>query len=288
MREQQRRLFADGQAAFFFELSELAREPDPIALLEPDQSARFRAWATASDEFATFFLDAYDELKLTRGNYRTALTKLKSLLGGSLDRIRLVVTSRPVPFDHRLLEQMFPLSPPPPEGQSFVDDVMGTAPVAHVAKSMDKTPPASRIVCLVPLDEEAIRVFVAERGLLDLDAFVTDLRRRHAFDFARRPQDLIELSQDWREHRLVRTHKDQVETNVTVKLRPRTDRPEPAALTDAKAREGAATLALAVLLTKCFTIRHSPDPSGEGEEERALDPSRVLLDWTPDERQNSP
>ena len=110
---QQRRLFAEGEPAFFFELSELARSEAPGSLLTPEELSRVDNWRAASSDIATFFLDAYDELRLTRGRFRTALTRLRAFVGANLDRIRLVVTSRPVPFERELIGQLFPLSTPP-------------------------------------------------------------------------------------------------------------------------------------------------------------------------------
>lgn len=281
---QQRRLFGEGQPAFFFELSELARSEAVGSLLTPEELSRVEVWHAASDEIATFFLDAYDELRLTRGRFRTALTRLRAFVGPNLDRIRLIVTSRPVPFERELLGQLFPLSEPRKEARTFVDDVMGTAD-EQVSPATDKNPlPMWRTVCLTPLDEPAIRALVTGYGLTDVEAFISDLRSRDAFDFARRPQDLIELCQDWREHRRIRVHRDQVITNINLKLKPRTDRDEAGPLSEAKAREGAGTLALAVLLMKSMTIRHSTDLQDEDAAEPCVDPTRLLPTWTQEER----
>lgn len=75
----ERRLFGEGQPAFFFELSELARSEVSGTLLAPEELSRVEVWRAASDEIATFFLDAYDELRLTRGKLRTALTRLEGI-----------------------------------------------------------------------------------------------------------------------------------------------------------------------------------------------------------------
>lgn len=281
---QQRRLFGEGKPAFFFELSELARSEAVGSLLAPEELARFEVWCAATDEIATFFLDAYDELRLTRGRFRTALIRLKTLVGPNLDRIRLIVTSRPVPFERELLGRLFPLSEPRRDAQTFVDDVMGVAR-EQVSPATDKKPlPMWRTVCLTPLDEPAIRAIVAGHGLTDVEAFISDLHSRDAFDFARRPQDLIELCQDWREHRRIRVHRDQVITNIDLKLRPRTDRDEAGPLSEAKAREGAGTLALAVLLMKSMTIRHGTDLQDDDAAEPCVDPTRLLSTWTQEER----
>ena len=88
---------------------------------------------------------------------------------------------------------------------------------------------------------------------------------------------------DWREHKRIRTHRDQVATNVRVKLLPSEDREEPAELSVDKAIEGASRIALALQMMRRLTIRHSA-ASDVADEEAALDPAIILSDWQPDER----
>lgn len=283
--KQQERLFKEGEAAFFLELSELARVADVKSLMEPEQRDRLEQWAESSDIVATFFLDAYDELKLTQRKFRTALVTLKALVGSRLNRTRLIVTSRPVPFERELLAQLFPIPVTSPIARSFVDDILGTEVPEATTLRGERIPPAVRNVSLIPLDEAAVREFAFATGLKDIESFVADLHKRDAMDFARRPQDLIELCQDWQDHRQVRSHRDQVETNVTVKLKPRDDRAEPASLSAIKAREGAGDLALSVLLTKRLTLRHSFGPGEQEGADPALDPAKILTAWTKEERQ---
>ena len=143
--------------------------------------------------------------------------------------------------------------------------------------------PEWRSVALMPLSDEQIIEFARDQGLGDPDRFLADLQRRNAQEFARRPQDLIELCADWREHKRIRTHRDQVATNIRVKLLPRDDRPEPAELSVDKAIEGASRLALAMQVTRRLTIRHSA-ASDVVDDKAALDPAIILSDWLPNER----
>ena len=82
-------------------------------------------------------------------------------------------------------------------------------------------------------------------GVTDADALLDEIRRRKAEEFARRPQDLIELCTDWRNYKRIRTHRDQVASNIEVKLQPRKGDKESAPLSYARAVDGAARLALA-------------------------------------------
>jgi hypothetical protein len=82
-----------------------------------------------------------------------------------------------------------------------------------------------------------------------------------------------------RHHRCIRSHGEQVETNVINKLRPR-DRKEKAQLSAERAQKGASRLARAALLTRKFTIRHSAKSDNIAGADPALDAGRILTGWS--------
>ena len=55
-------------------------------MLTYDEEQRFDAWLRSQSEIATFFLDSYDELKLTLGSFEQALKRLNKALAGQLGR----------------------------------------------------------------------------------------------------------------------------------------------------------------------------------------------------------
>ncbi len=283
-RTQTRRLRSAGEPAFFVELAALATG-ELRSLLDADEEARLNAWLASQSEVATFFLDSIDELKLTLGSFERALKRLKKCIGNQLHRARIVITTRPTPFDEQLVRNVLPVPPAPSlesDEEAFAKIAMREHQEQHDSRSKNQSPDW-RSVALMPLSDEQIIQFFRDRGVKDPDLLFEDLRRRNAQEFARRPQDLIELCADWREHKRIRTHRDQVATNVRVKLLPRDDRPEPAELSVDKAVEGASRLALAVQMTRRLTIRHSA-ASDVVDEEAALDPAIILSDWQPSER----
>jgi len=87
-----------GEPAFFLELVELALSP-VSEMLDVAEEIRFEAWLAAEHEIATLFLDSIDELKLTQGSFERALKRLAKALHGKLESARIVITTRPVPFD---------------------------------------------------------------------------------------------------------------------------------------------------------------------------------------------
>ena len=284
-RGQAQRLYDAGEPAFFVELAALAAR-DLRSLLDDDEEARLDAWLSSQSDVATFFLDSIDELKLSRGSFEQALKHLKKALGSQLRRARIVITTRPIPFDEQLVRRQLPVPPAlstEPSEETFAKIAMSDHQTRQVEDTDDAAAPDWRTVALMPLSDAQIVEFARIQGVEDPAALLDDLQRRNAQEFARRPQDLIELCADWREHKRIRNHRDQVATNVRVKLQPRDDRPEPAELSVDKAIEGASRLALAMQVTRRMTIRHSAT-SDDIEDEAALVPAIILSDWNLNER----
>lgn len=278
-------LWDQGEPAFYLELASLATN-DLHAQLSPEQETRFESWLTAQSDVATFFLDSIDELKLTLGSFETALNRLSKVIYSRLGRVRIVITSRPIPFNQQLIERYFPVPPQlelTASADSFAD--IATGRQQQATPQEEGAAPIWRNVALMPLSDEQIREMATIAGVDNPGALLADIHARNAENFARRPQDLIELCADWRAHHRIRTHREQVEYDIRVKLKPRTDRREPAQLSPDKAFEGASRLALAALLTRKLTLRFSVEADRIGEPGTSLDPELILADWTEEERQ---
>ena len=281
-RSQQERLWNAGEPAFFLDLATLATS-SVRDMLSGEEEQRLDEWLRSQSEVATFFLDSIDELKLTLGKFDQALKRLNKSLAGQLGRVRVVITTRPVLVDRALIEQYLPVpsaSEAEPTAQAFADAVMDRK------KKPDNTPKtkAWRNVGLMPLSTAQMRKFAVAQNVSDPDALLEDIRLRDAEEFAQRPQDLIELCSDWREHHRIRTHRAQVETNIATKLKPSTERKERAPLSQEKAMEDASRLALAAMLTRTLTLRHSAESDSVEASEAALDVSKILSDLSADER----
>lgn len=282
-RAQAQLLWGRGEPAFFVELASLASQ-QLRDLLDNDEETRLDAWRSAQSDTATFFLDSIDELKLSLGSFKQALQNLKKAIDGKLGQARIIITTRPIPIDENLVREILPVpEPPPPDSreESFANLAMGHAPRNPTRDGVEVSD--WRRVALMPLSEKQIDEFALIQGIEQPKALLTELKRRDALKFARRPQDLIELCADWKVHRRIRAHAEQVRENVRVKLLPSDDRREPAELSPEKALEGASRLALAMLVTRRMTIRHNAG-ADVAPQEAALEPSIILGDWNPDER----
>lgn len=272
-------LWEAGEPAFYLDLATLSRG-NVREMLRGEEEARLDAWLRAQSETATFFLDSIDELELSMGSFEQALIRLNKTLAGQLGRARIVITTRPIPVDQRLIRKHLPFpaaAEAEPTAEAFADMVMNR----NSQKKPDKGEPAQwRTVGLMPLSTDQAREFARLQGVTDPDALFEDIKRRDAEDFAQRPMDLIELCADWREHHRIRTHREQIATNAETKLKARTNRKEKATLSPERAMEGATRLALAAMLTRKLTLRYSAESDNIESSEAALDVGRILPNWS--------
>ncbi|TCA18552.1 ATP-binding protein [Rhizobium leguminosarum bv. viciae] len=284
-RQQAVRLNSERQAAFFVELATLAGVPFRDTL-DASERERLDQWISSQSEVATFFLDSMDELNLTRTSFTLALKRFSEGISAQLGRARIVITSRPTPFDEEAVRRHL-FIPSVPSSRTPDEEFAGIAMGEDLNGSLNgvggKRVRPWRTVALMPLSDEEMVQFALMRGVDDAGELVEDLRERDALEFARRPLDLNDVCTSWRQHKRIGTHREQVVTDVRFKLRPREDRPEPAELTVDRAFEGASRLALGLVLTRRFTIRHGAESDVMGQE-AALDPDEILQDWLPSER----
>lgn len=281
---QKERLWQKGEAAFFLDLSTLATDAISDMLL-PEELERLERWQRSQSDVATFFLDSIDELKLTRGKFDTALRKLRKLVDGQLGRVRIIVTSRPVPIDRQLMVERFPI--PQPEkvvasADAFADIAMQSSHSDNEEKGDVEAGWAN--VGLLPLSRTQMRALAVTQNVSNPDDLLYDIAKRDAEEFAERPQDLVELCADWRDQQRIRSHRDQVESNVAAKLKPNADREERTTLSTETARSYASRLALAAVLMRKLTLRYDASTDDVEASDSALDVSRLLSDASPDEQ----
>jgi len=283
-RAQQKLLWQKGDAAFFLDLATLATDAISDMLL-PEELARLERWQRSQADVATFFLDAIDELKLTRGKFDSALRKLRKLVEGQLGRVRIIVTSRPVPIDRQLMVEQFPIPKPDrvvASPDAFADIAMQNGRSHNEEKEDAEAGWAN--VGLLPLNRSQMRALAIAQKVSNPDDLLRDIVKRDAEEFAERPQDLVELCADWRDQQRIRSHRDQVESNVVAKLKPSVDREERTTLSGDTARSYASRLALAAVLMRKLTLRYDAATDDVEASDSALDVSRLLSDAGPDDQ----
>lgn len=294
MQEQAARLSAAGNMAFFIPMEALDREPLE-EILSWKENHNLDAWKRGGLSPSWFFLDAIDELKLTRGKLDRALNRLAKNLDGHLHRAHCVISCRPSDFnqsvDLALVRSKLPFMPSQEIAQPSSEEAF-LAPLRDRnsnGATKDKKIAISgqpRTVVLLPLSRDQISTFVSSRGVPDTTALIEEINRRDAWIFARRPGDLINMIALWKANGRLGTRAEQHEANVRTKLRDKPDRPDHGVLSEDQALIGAQRLALALALTRTRTIR-APEEAFDFEwAEGVLDPAAILSDWTPQQRQS--
>jgi hypothetical protein len=276
---QQQMLWKAGEPAFFIDLSSVASQPWR-ELRSPDETERLERWRRTETDFATIFLDSLDELRLTQGKFHTALRNVANDLHGHTGRVRIVLTSRPLPVDRKLFLRTF--EAPPIPAQSLEDSFAALATGALREEKHDQLPDI-RYVSFLPLDAEDVKKLAAGRNINDASDFLSALRESNMLEFMRRPQDVIEAVSAWKElGGRFGTHAEQVAFDIRARLKPNPDRPD-RQLEDDRALEGAKRLALAVVLSRRLTIRHDVN-SDVGDASTVVDPVVILNDWRDGDR----
>ena len=298
MEEQARRLNRDQKFAFFVPLEYLEREPLASCLDAPGEE-RLEDWKSSGDVPGWFFLDSVDELKLSRGTLDKALLRFSRDIYDYLDRARVIISCRPSDWrpslDLATIRKRIPVpdktskvaTPDPEEVFMRAFRQSGNANL-HFHEEESEGSESKNIfpVAMLPMNDRQIIEFSRGRGIGDADAFLREICRENAWDFARRPLDLDDLVGNWQERERLGTRVEQIETNVTANLRDNPERPDNDVLSDKDAREGAEKLALGLALTRTRTLESPERSSDSASAEGMLHADEILPSWTPAQRQS--
>lgn len=289
MREQARRLRADGRVAMFVALEQLVDQTLEEALGVGEATA-FRDWDPTCGE-AIFLLDAVNEAKLAKPG---ALPRALKAFARDAGRgpVRVLLSCRPSDWQHQAdadtvrdaLRDLFQPAVMTSASSSVsgeLDDPMAAperlmrAPGAPATVAV-----AVATVRLLPLDEARIRQLAAHYGVDRADAFIDALKQSGHLFLAGRPRDLEWLADYWNREGRIGARWDMLDLNVLAKSREANEvhsGSDP--LSPETALWGAERLAGATILCRQPAIR-LPDPEITLHPERtALDPATVLPTW---------
>ncbi len=234
-------LNAAGQFAFFVRLDELTLTPFPTVVGQEGMLA-MAAWRKGNRP-ATFFLDSVDESKIQKASdFQTALRRFRDAIGPALiPRTHIVLSSR--------------ISEWHPETDGAEVCALFGVPFQRVSGDRQDTDAnALLVVLLAPLDRDQVEKFARARRISDVATFLHALDGAHAWEFARRPIDVIALAEMWAERGTIGTLTELVEFDVELKLRePRSHSGD--LLTRTEARAGAEALAAAAIFGHQFSIK---------------------------------
>ena len=297
MEVQVKRLVEEAQFAFFLPLESLDRTP-VIDLFSAADESNFEAWKRDGDAPAWFFLDAVDELKLTKGKLDRSLHFFSKAINGHLGRARVIISCRPSDWRPSLdMTTVRNKLPVPARGDDNVlsdgDEVFIGALRRDVQDTSTATPEARdvadqnafRTVAMLPMNDTQIKLFAEQSTVNDAAAFLAEIAGQNAWTFARRPLDLTELIATWTSSGRLGTRAEQHETNVTTRLSDDPDRPDHGVLTDVQLRRGAERLALGLAVTRTRNIRSPEQALDIDRTDGVLDAASILRDWTDAQRQ---
>ena len=267
-------LNAEGQIAFLIRLDQLVDQSLAQAL-GSNEYKRFQRWHRSSLE-AIFLLDSVDEAKFLRvSDFYAALSRLSGELGSAgKKRAKILVSSRISEWqpytDERDLLQCFPCPPPKRERTS------NAAPQPENSPEYEKI----LIVQIEPLDDARVERFALGRGVVNVQAFRAALEEHQAWDFARRPVDVVDLINYWSERGRLGSLTELIEFNVQQNLRPSNrDRHDP--LSEERGQKGAEYLGAATVFCRQFGFKIPDDALLVTN---ALDASTCLpQDWHKDD-----
>jgi len=210
------------------------------------------------------FLDSVDEAKIRRqADFYAALDKVVNAIGPvAIDRAHIFISSR--------------ISEWQPE--TDLREVLSRFGTRRPAVPSIEEPPLL-VVQIEPLDRDRVRTFAERRGIENPRRFVEELDNHSAWEFARRPLDVLALAEFWRANGRLGTLTEIIEHEVTTKLRETTQRHTTFPLSELNAREGAEALAVATILCKRYQFK-IPDDTYQAPD--ALDAASCLpADWVP-------
>lgn len=231
----------NGQTAFLLELNRLVTE-EVASVLGEVGFAEFSRWMVGASE-ATFFLDAVDESKLQRvDDFLIALDRLHGVIVRHLHRCRFVISSR--------------ISAWRPETDRA--EVLRRFGLLNPSSEEELSEPIS-IVTLTPLDRKRVELLARGLGIADPAEFVAAIDEHDAWDFARRPLDVIELYRYWQEHARLGSLTELMEFSCSNLIKEAERKAKHDPLPVERAREGVETLAAASLLTRRVNFRIEDD-----------------------------
>jgi hypothetical protein len=285
-RERARDLNETGSLAFFVRLEQLVGGTLEDAV-EIGSVEDLQRWKKKRRTNAVFFLDSVDEAKFHRAlDFHTAIRRFASSVGAAVQRVVIFLSCRisewrPATDAAELSAILQALDAPeskaPSTGATLLSRVTSAAGLVTQQITTEKKRTTILTVQLEPLDRKRVAKFATALGIAKHDEFVAAIDTHYAWEFARRPIDVIELANFWSAQRRLGTLSEMLEYTIETNLRP-ADRDKEGVLSPQLAREGAMTLSAATTFCREFTFEV---PDSAFLSPAALDARECLPDtWT--------
>ena len=284
MREKYKQLVLEDRVAFYLTVDDLAQNniQDALALIDQDSIDRFEDWLAGSDE-AIFLIDSVDEARLNNPKYfRNALSRISSGIRGHAARANILMSCRVSDWRKEVDQQLFrEWLGAPSEAQNQLesvpigkdDDVLLAAIYdeirQQVTKSTEASPPnyEPHIVALAPLSIQQAKRLAEFNGVKDSNAFIEATKDSEAENLANRPQDLLSLSQFWKDKKTLGSKHEILQWSIQQRLRETNlDIEDKYTLDEDKAKKGAELVAAGISAwqekSTLVAFGHSIKPGG--------------------------
>ena len=232
----------EGKFGFFIPLEGLATR-SISEVLDQKKYQEFQSWKKGRDD-AVFFLDSVDEAKFHRiSDFLSALDRFRGAIGDALKRARIFLSCRISEWRPETdVSEVLRRFRQPMTVRRKSDESTGAIEVGNAKELL-------LVVQIQPLDRERVQRFAEARGINDVERFIKALDDRYAWEFVRRPLDVVDLINYWEEKKKLGTLTELLEFSIERKLRvPERDTSDP--LSPARARQGAEALAVASILCR--------------------------------------
>ena len=266
-------LAATGKYAVFVPLEGLTTRP-LADVLDSAKRQQFDVWKRSENE-GFFFADSVDEAKFQRiSDFLSALDRLRDAIAGDIKRAQVFLSCRisewrPETDAHEVLRRFRQ-----PKTARHKHGKSGSA------VDIPLNGESLLVVQIEPLDKKRVQLFATARGTADTEQFIEALDRQYAWEFARRPIDVVDLLNYWVAKKQLGSLSQLLEFSTERKLRPvERDLTDP--LSPARARSGVEALGAANLL--CRLVNFGV-PDAAALTENALDVRACLpTDWRSEE-----
>ena len=304
MGERCRTLRQEGKSAWFIELEMLADDSIEDLLDLNHQLADFTEWRDSSRQHAWIFLDAVDELKLKEGDFQRALFRLRRSIAAAHDRAHIIISCRPSDWDKIDIKYFSDQLPAPKVFDRGTESVADARPnvsseerflaplkgnpgmnlddaIEEIAVDDEAKPEELKIFKLRSLTRHQVEQFTFNRIPEIASEFLKAIEDDDRWEFARQPQDLLELLALWQQEKgSLGTYKEQHEAFLVSSLRERGGRPgEISQISPQNAREGAERLALSLALSKKRTLLNVSEGASAASTTASVCPRELLQDW---------
>jgi hypothetical protein len=289
MREQARRRTEAGQFAFYATVEDVGRDGLDGALA-PGDRGRLASWRGKSDESAWFFVDSVDEAKLSGIRLERAIRRIAEGIAGNERRAHVILSGRLTDWEFRRdlerLAEGLPvpkdtvLPPPPTAEELLIGTLRHERPQPQVA-----TAEGPLVVLMAGLDRDRVKLFAAAKHAPNVDAFLAQIEAANLWRFARRPLDLDWLVDFWQSQGRLGSLAEMLENSLTARVRETNlDRAQGDALDETRALQAIERIGAALVFGRKTTIAIPDSELVLSNEDRPLDLTPVLPEWSPEDR----